>query len=316
MEARSKQSLARGMGCVTLAALLATTGARAATIVDDKFIDGGVTDGSDASDVGWYPVVNAAGGTNPSPQSDSTTGPNEGGNDAALQFTPSAAFAGTGASFTQVTLAVGQTITLSFDARFTGTPTTNGGGFRLGLYNTDGGTTGTSNSNSDYGYLVRAPAGGTAAAPSLAKELGNGTNGGGAAGNGALILGGNDILTVGTYANSVAALGAASATYSLAITRTSATAVSFGLQVNGVSVGGGPFTDSGNVPGATGSPANTPAYFTFNEIVIGTGNVTSNPTFRVDNVLLTVTTAVPEPAAMGLMALGGLSLLCRRTRRC
>lgn len=293
------------------ASTLAIAGlAHAAVIVDDKFIDGGATNGTDAADAGWIGVANVS---SLGIVSNNTTGPDEGANDNALRFNPNNTFAGMGGVFSATTLAVGETMILSFDARFTSSSVgSNGAGFRFGLYNTNGGTAGTGSSGNDFGYIVRAAANsGNVSAPTLAKEVGGG----------AAILGGDDFLTLAKYSTTTSGLSTTSRAYSLSITRDTATSTLITFSIGGTSYStaseGGSF-DNGNrtklaSQSATVEPANGgAAYFTFDEIIIGTGNSSSN-TFEVDNVKVEV--VVPEPGSIAALGLLGLALGRRQRRR-
>lgn len=284
-----------GWACLFLA------GTTQAAILNDTFADGGITNGADVLDTNWFLITGSGALT---AQSDTTTGPNEGVADTALQHA-AATFSGVGGSFTPTTIAVGETMRLSFDVRFTGTPSNNGAGFRFGLYNSNGGTIGTGSSGNDFGYVIRSGSG-TSSGGSVAKEVGGSTG----------PFGGLDILTLGRY-TPAPPLGTTSKNYVMELTRLSATEIGIGFKIDGVtysdSVTEGFTTDNGSrtrlpsVPMGDEPASGGAAYFTFDEVLIGTGN--NATTYRVDNVKLEV---VPEPASLAAIGLLGLALGRRR----
>jgi hypothetical protein len=268
------------------ASLMLCSSAFAATIVDDKFIDGGFTNGADAKDISWY-----ATGGDLSVVSDQTTGPDEGVADNALNRT-AATFSGALGSFASTTLAIGETMTLSFNLDFTATPGTNSGGLRFGLYNSNGSpVAGNSNDpNNDFGYRIALPTN-QSSAPVINREAG--TNASIGTGNDAVAL-----ATPGSFSN--INIGATTNNYSFSITRGASTNT-FGLSLNGTSIALTAIEDA-NIT-------------TFDEIYIGTGNIST--AFCVDNVLLTVVSTIPEPSTYAsLVGFGvlGLAVLRRRNR--
>ncbi len=103
-------------------------------ILDDGFTDGGRSNGTDALDANWYSIGVAGTGLT---VVDDSAGIGSGN---ALKLTPTATFQGMVANLpSSVTLSDGDTVTLYFDWRFTGTTNLNQGArLRFGLYNSGG----------------------------------------------------------------------------------------------------------------------------------------------------------------------------------
>ncbi|HEY9250417.1 MAG TPA: hypothetical protein VIO38_14860 [Rariglobus sp.] len=195
--ARSAFPYSHSMGAFALTALLvlaATTAARSATsLVDDQFLDGGVTNGTDASDAAWTSLSNTS----------LTVGAfNSTGNTSdALRVDSTATFSGTRGAFTNASaLAIGEAITVSLDFRITNTPGNNNAGLRFGL----------SSSSNTYAFTFGT---GTTAGAGIAQF---GTN---------TVGGTNTIYTAS--GSSFAINDTASHTFSFTLTRTSATSLSF-----------------------------------------------------------------------------------------
>jgi len=233
---------------------------------------------------------------------DSTTGPNEGSADKAMYVSPSSSATGYIAKFTATTLAVGDTLTLSFDYRFTIAPSTGtASGVRFGLYDSKGTDytvpTADTYDNNDKGYRVYSAASSSSLAGSLSKEDGgDGSGNAGSAGGGS---GDNTLLGSPTNFNQ----STTTARYSFSITRDSATQVSFGLSINGTNRLSSSVTDSSS------------AIFTFDELLIGAGTATA---YAFDNVTVVFTpSAVPEPSAYALLfsALAGAAVITTRRQR-
>lgn len=272
----------------------------AQTLLQDAFIDGGRTDGADALDTNWYAITN---GTSLSVVSDSTTGPNEGGSDNALQLdTTAGSFKNIGGAFSGVSLEIGQTLSLSVDIRFSSAPTASDGGVRLGLF-TQGGSlisadnTGSSQQNptvsNDDGYFIRFATDGNHGANSgIYVEDGDGSHN-------VLLTGGDTTkLSTGTI-TTPAALGTSSHSVLFEISRSSASAVDLTFSVDGIVVSS--VTDT------------TSLFTTFDHAVLGLGSVTQD--VRFDNINVAV---IPEPsafAALGAVALLAFGLKRRALRR-
>lgn len=116
-------------GAFALTSLLALAGANyacAAVLVNDQFIDGGVSNGTDALDAAWSTLGNTTLTVGAFNSTDNTSN--------ALRIDSTATFSGNGGAFTNATpLAIGESITLSFDFRITNTPGNNSAGLRFGL---------------------------------------------------------------------------------------------------------------------------------------------------------------------------------------
>ncbi len=259
-----------------------------APLVNDAFVDGDFADGSDTLDTVWRA------GASPLPTlsivSDNTTGPDESSADNALQVATTNANGVLG-TFSSTTLAIGETLTLGFDLRFTSTPTS-ATGLRFGLFNSNGTAytagTATTHDDNDSGYRIDVPTNTASTAPRVRFE--GGTNGGLGAGNDALAP-----STAGTFSNYN--LGTTSTAFSFSITRTDATTVSFGLTIDGV-----------NVITSIASDTDRSA-FTFDEVFFG---VSGASTYLLDNISVNVT-AVPEPStAATLLGITSLAFAARR----
>ncbi|MEO5712822.1 MAG: hypothetical protein ABIT37_04980 [Luteolibacter sp.] len=94
--------------------------------MNDQFIDGGFSNGTDALDAAWTSLANTTltvGGFN-----------STGNTSNALRIDSTATFSGNGGAFTNATpLAIGESIILPFDFRITNTPGNNNAGLRFGL---------------------------------------------------------------------------------------------------------------------------------------------------------------------------------------
>ena len=171
-------------------ALSATGALHAATLVDDQFIDNGVTNGTDAQDAGW--TANNLGL--------SITPFNSTGNTSnALRLAPSTTFSIANGVFSSSALAIGESITVSFDFRMTSTVVNNDAGLRFGL----------SSSANTYGATLGT---GTTTGFGIAQYATN------------TLSGGTGYTTTGAP---IAINDNASHTFSFQITRTSGTSLSF-----------------------------------------------------------------------------------------
>ena len=244
----------------------------------------------------WHSTIDAA-ISSVSIVSDSTTGPNEGSNDNAMQVVPSSA-SGFISTFAPTTLAVGQTLTISVDFRFTTTPGASASGVRFGLYNSNGTAYPTpaadTYDNDDPGYRVNVPTQ-TSTTLAIGHEAGNNGSAGGGSGTETTILSGalNNFNQQTT-----------STSYSFSITRVSTTQLSFGLKVNG--------SDALN---GTSVIESSGALFAFDEAVIAAGVSSS---YAFDNVAVVLTSSIPEPSTHALLfsGLAGAAVIgFRRQRR-
>lgn len=226
-----------GVLAVLGGSVLMTSGAAAAIIVNDTFTDGGFTDGADALDVAWTPTTGTL-----SVATDTIIGT---GN--ALAFTSTSTFPISRAPFSPTSLNnVGDSITLSFDMRFTAAPGSNVGGFRWAL----------ADSTASKSYVFQYGTGGTNGInyvyfPAVAIGGSNGTG----------------ITASGTSGN---INDQEKHTLSLTITRL-ANGVSLLSKVDG----------AGN-HSATHTAAS--AFTSFDTLLIGEGSINTN--WRVDNVVV------------------------------
>ncbi len=278
--------------------LLASTAFTQTILVDDQFTDGSKLK-TGALDAAFF---TQGSGTAASIQSDDTTGPNEGGNDNALELTVGGqGFRGLVAAFTPFSLvSTGDNITLTLDLRYTADPGNAAAGFRFGLYNSNATPViadATTLSGDDDGYAARFPTGGNTTAVTIGEEDG--------AGGGALPTSGSDVSVLsGGTDGTVTSISGTTNYYrlQLSITRNSLGGLDF---VASQGVNTPTLTTAYSVTDAT------PITTTFDEIVLFNGSVTQ--AFRVDNVLVTV---VPEPSTFAML-FGGLGMLIgtRRFRR-
>lgn len=191
---------------------------------------------------------------------------------------------GTGVTFqgmigtmpTSTTIAIGETLTLSFIGQYTEAPGNVAGGLRFGFISAYNNTT---NANADNAIGVQS---GTGTNNTLTLNRDTTPNGG--------PLGGTTVTMATTTGTQN--IGTSVYTASFAITRTGTSAYSY----------------SGNVNGSTVSAiGETVGFGNYNAIAIVNGNTDAD--FRIDNVSVTL---VPEPRAALLGGLGLLMLLRRR----
>ena len=292
------------IGSLALAALSHTC--LSVTLVSDGFDDAGRTNGADALDAAWF-ETNAA--SNTSIQSAFASGAVFEGNNS-LVFDAASIFRGIVGVFGSTSLgAVGSgsdTLTLSFDFRLVGGISSNGAGFRFGLYN-DNGTSFTGDGNpadttsqatDDFGY--RAAFGtGSSSGRDMSRDNGGGDGG---------ILSGSDNVGLALSSSTSLALNdnnPHSAVF--AVSRTGA--LTFSLRAQVFSGTGGTGSVIGEASVSNETPPNG-SFVTFNEIGIGFGN--ANNDFAIDNVLLTGN--VPEPSTLCLLAVAGALTAVRRRR--
>lgn len=277
-------------GILVLGALLPA--AHAVTLFEDSFADGDRTNGDDPLDGQWRFITNTAPANSTVVDGALTVGGtvSGSGNNPHLVTT-----------FDPYALALGETISLSFDFRSTGAA--NATGIRFGLFNS-GGTnlsadlvgvnpnpTGTTFQN-DIGFSVFAP-------HQLTGDIGFYHRPANATANTVqLAVAANTLLAPGPLAVATNPTDLFSA--SLSLTRTA------GGYDYAVSYAGSSFA---------GSTATTNGNFTFDSLAIF-GIEGSGASLTIDNV---VVTAVPEPGSLALLALGlglgGVGLVRRRFGR-
>ncbi len=266
----------------TILCLFAFAGVAHATIlVEDRFIDGGFTNGTDALDLKLQLYTNVR---TLSIVNDNVTGPNEGGNDNALNINVSGqGFRGVvGILSAPVTLSIGDQLTLTYDHKFSGSGNTSAA-IRYGLYNQNG----TSAPTNDFGYFSRVSTGTGSPAIEAWKETGADV----------VLSGADTSLLAGGSGSGFVGVTTASVNLGIILTRTGASSMLVELTQDGSTVWS--VTDSSS------------SYFTYDVIALGTGTNTSN--YSLDNIILTYT-AIPEPGTIVLVAisLGSLFLLRRR----
>jgi hypothetical protein len=251
----------------------------AAIIISDGFDDGGFTNGTDPNDIAWSDLTN----TTPTVATDATISD---GN--ALNVNATAGFNRIWTNFAGVTLNPGDSLTLSFDYRFTQNPADTASQFRVGLFN-NGGTNNTE--GNDFGYGFATNVGLNSSTGTNVWEEGVGTS----------ILGGSPggIVAFGTAGASVNSpnTGAHSVVYTM--TRNLSGGLDFSASIDGGLA-------------ATGTDA-TPATTTFHVLAIGEGGVTLD--YNLDNIQLEYT-PVPEPSTLAVVGLGGFGLLLARRKLC
>jgi hypothetical protein len=277
-----------------LVAMLSSSGLQAAVLLNDTFSDNERATQSLTGSAEW--AFSNSGALNTNASSSASTG--------AMVYTATTSSAQSAtayfaASGSPVSLADGESITLTFDFSFSSIVNVDQG-LRFGIFNSNGtrfasGFSGTlqpfSNASVNgptTGYLAYVNPGATSGTStySVREEFTGGATPFSSTG------------TVGTN-NTAAYLGlSANTTYSavFSITRSGANAV-LSSTINGV-------TQSGTDTGAS-------AGFSYDEISIFTGSavVPTSGTFTIDNVNVTV---IPEPSAAMLGALGVIGLLRRR----
>jgi len=272
---------------VTSIVLAASVPAMATVLVSDPFTDGGRTDGADALDIAWWQT----GGTGPlamfAVQNDPSTSSN------ALFRDPNAGFSSFIGFFgaTAQSLAVGDSISLSFDVRFTTLPANQNNAFRFGLYNSQGtqqlddapGSTPTFNGRvGDAGYYAGLNFGAATNTSAFFREVDTG----------GVLVGGADVVGVGSNFASVV-VDLLPHNLRLIVSRTAV-----GLDLSYSYDNGTPVVRSDTTPITTA----------FDTIVIGQGNAV-NP-FYIDNVNV-VYTPIPEPT-LATVLLGTACLALRR----
>jgi hypothetical protein len=193
---------------------------------------------------------------------------------------------------------IGAKLTLSLDLRFTASTT--GGTFQFGLFNSNGTLfidDTASTTNDDFGYYVTVQRdNATPSNPSITKDLGTGSTSGD---NGGMFLGNTGALT-STSGSPISINDLNPHNLRLELTRTTEGAsgnVQLDFFLDGVLYASA--TDSSGTP-----------FTTFDQIAISSGNYT----YRIDDVVLT--SVIPEPSTMGMVAAGfGMLISLQRFRR-
>ncbi len=272
---------------VTSIVLAASVPAMAAVLVNDTFSDGGRTNGADALDIAWWQT----GGTGPlamfAVQNDPSTSSN------ALFRDPNAGFSSFIGFFgaTAQSLAVGDSISLSFDVRFTTLPANQNNAFRFGLYNSQGtrqlddaaGSTPSFNGRvGDAGYYAGLNFGIGTNSSAFFREVDTG----------GVLVGGTEVVGVGSNFASVV-VDLLPHNLRLIVSRTAV-----GLDLSYSYDNGTPVVRSDTTPITTA----------FDTIVIGQGSAV-NP-FYIDNVNV-VYTPIPEPTTAAVL-LGMACIVLRR----
>lgn len=270
---------------VVLALLAISHGvqAQSTVLLQDTFGDNGRTNGPSADDTAWY-TTNSSG-------SNLTV---SGGTMVLGGGLQQIAFAGAFAGGAQQTIGIGNALELSFNFNFQASPSSNLAGLRFGLYNSNGTSLISDNStadDNDLGYFAFLHTG-AGIGSDFRKETGTS--------NSPVIGGDNaDLDAASSSTLATPTFGTGSHTARMILTRTATSSLLLELLVNNISLYS--VTDTN----ATGG------FITFDEVAIGRGAITQN--LVVDNITVTYY-PVPEPASLGLIAFGGLTLLQRRRR--
>ncbi|MGB7161556.1 MAG: hypothetical protein WBD40_26085 [Tepidisphaeraceae bacterium] len=208
------------------------------------------------------------------------------------------------ANFPAITLAAGDKLSLTFDARIVESPIdVNDRKFRFGLYNA-GGTLVTDNNSvaattdDDLGYFAQVDSGADVTGATIDVR---GDNNPGAP---------NNSFLGGTGTNSVS-LAATNGAFSLDDNDAHEFVLTLervGSELNISLSFDGTVVDTGFTGGA--NPA--ALTFTYDEVALGTNGVSLD--YRIDNVIVEYT-PVPEPVGLALAGLAGATLLSRRGRR-
>jgi hypothetical protein len=292
----------RSLALTGLLLTIPTVQTQAAVLLNDTFSDSDRTTQSLTGSAEWGFAPN--GGSNTNANLSATTG--------ALVYTPQAA--GTAqqstayftASGSPAALAVGETITLTFDFTLTSLGAASENGLRFGLFNSNGTryASGFSTATLPFSNLaIFQPTTGFFTTANLGATSGTSTFGvreGNSSASNTTPFGGSSTITgASTTSGYLGLVAGTTYTASLSITRSTATSAFVSTTING-------FTQSGT---DTTSSASRMSFDTV-AILSGSAIVPAGNTFTVDNVNVTV---VPEPAVTGLGAFG-LLLLVRRRR--
>lgn len=271
----SFQSRTTSGGSTSVSSLVQTS-----TLVDDGFTDGGRSNGADLLDAPWFTL-----GTPSVSLADDSAGIGTG---SALQLTATSTGRGLLAGIPPRTLADGDSLTLFFDWRFTGTTGLNQSkNLRFGFHSSNGTATtadGNTTSDNDKGYFVGTNPGAAASTGTILHREN---------GNSPAILGGNDWVTLGTAGTSVNA-GTSPHLGALTVRR-----VGTALQVT---------SSIDNLPVATGTD-NSPVTYTFDEVAVSLAGATLPSPMRIDNVQVDYSPAVssaPPPGWVRLKRTGNV----------
>lgn len=293
----------RSLAFTGLFLALPTLQSRAVVLLNDTFSDNERSTQNLTGSAEWAFAPN--GGSNTNANMSATTG--------ALVFTPQAAataelstayFTASGSPYA---LAVGETITLTFDFKLGNTANAENG-FRFGLFNSNGTRYAAGFSSAAQPFsnaAVFSPSTGFLAAANVGATSGTSTFGvrrGTASGSNTTPFGGTSTITGGFTTSGYLGL-VAGTTYTalLSITRDTSSTAFVSTTING-------FTQSGTATGVNASQIS----FDTVSILGGSSTVATGQSFTIDNVNVTV---VPEPAAALLGSLGFLGLLRRRRAR-
>ena len=267
-----------------------------AMIVNDTFADGDRTNGADVLDVSWFKGTTAS---TLAVVNDTTFGSN------AMRYS-GGSLAATVAAMPSTTLAVGETIRISVTFRYeNGAPTNSAGAFRMGLFTNNGGETlgdtatvaADGSGHTADGYYASFPSG-PAAAPTT---TGNGyeifreTED-----NNAILAGDRSSLGAPTVTTAgMSGTGAYTALFEITRGASSTTFRSY--------LDAGTGTPTSQVGAGTDSSGTQIS--TFDTIALSIGG--NNTPWLIDGVTVEV---IPEPSAVLLGLLGGLSVLGVRRR--
>jgi hypothetical protein len=292
--------------------LLGAAGTRAATVrVDDRFDDAdrdnnGTTDGGVAvtpSAEISFPFYRQGNGTQAVGTAlDSVLG--SATNNALTLTSGTGTFsvvAGRFAASPQTYLvSTGDTVSVSFDFRMTGTIAASSAGFRFGLANSNGTTitadqTTAQASADDKSFFVQLGTGGTTGT-SVAEESGTATN----------VLSGADTVALTT----ASAITAGSA-ITLNDTAKRSALLTLTKNASGVGVAVSIFDATGTLLVRAAGADSGSTLTAFDEVAFGSGGTTNN--FNIDNVV--VVTSIPEPATGALVVAPLVVGLSSRRRR-